>query len=96
MFGDNKSVADSSIVPHAMLHKHHNALSFHQVRETITAGIIGFFHIDGVENPADILSKHWGYSQIWKLLQPLLFWKGDTKNIDVLALHRASQDNADC
>jgi len=29
MFGDNTSVVDSSTIPHAKLHKHHNALSFH-------------------------------------------------------------------
>jgi hypothetical protein len=28
-----------------------------------------------------ILSKHWGYQQVWKLLRPLLFWPGDTLNI---------------
>jgi len=78
MFGDNKSVVDSSTIPHAKLHKRHNALSFHRVREAIAGAIIGFYHIDGTENPADIFSKHWGYRQIWKLLQPLLFWIGDT------------------
>jgi len=96
MFGDNKSVVDSSTVPHAKLHKRHNALSFHRVREAIAGAIIGFYHMDGTENPADILSKHWAYRQIWKLLQPLLFWKGDTKDIDVLDLYKAppgSDDN---
>jgi len=88
MFVDNKSVVDSSTIPHAKLHKHHNALSFHHVREAIAAAIIGFYHIDGNENPADILSKHWGYHQIWKMLQPLLFWKGDNKNISVLDLYK--------
>ena len=39
-------------------------------------------HIPGVENPADILSKHWGYQQVWKTLQPILFWQGDP--IDLL------------
>ena len=73
MFGDDKAVVDSSIIPHAKLHKCHNTLSFHPVREAIAGAIIGFYHIDGNENPADILSKHWGYRQIWKLLQPLLF-----------------------
>ena len=29
--------------------------------------------------PADILSKHWGYQQVWaSTLRPLLFWMGDT------------------
>ena len=81
MFGDNKSVVDSSSVPAAKLHKRHTALSFHRVREAIASGIVTYNHIDGVRNPADILSKHWGYQQIWKLLQPLMFWQGDTMEI---------------
>jgi hypothetical protein len=31
MFGDNESVVNSSSIPHARLHKRHNALSFHRV-----------------------------------------------------------------
>ena len=82
MFGDNESVVNSSTQPHAKLHKRHTALSFHRVREAIAAGIVGFFHIPGDSNPADILSKHWGYQQVWQLLQPLLFWQGDTMDIE--------------
>jgi hypothetical protein len=78
MFGDNESVVNSSIKPEAKLHKRHNALSFHRVRECIAAGFIVFTHIPGVNNPADILSKHWGYAQIWSLLKPLMFHAGDT------------------
>mgnify|MGYP006357956311 FL=1 len=78
MFGDNKSVVDSSTTPHAGLNKRHNILSFHRVRQAIASGVIKFYHIPGEENPADILSKHWGYSQIWHVLRPLLFWGGDT------------------
>ena len=40
--------------------------------------MVKFFHITGEINPADILSKYWGHQQIWKQLQPLLSWKGDT------------------
>ena len=82
MFGDNESVVNSSAQPHAKLHKRHTALSFHRVREAIAAGIVGFFHIPGECNPADILSKHWGYQQVWQLLKPLLFWQGDTMDIN--------------
>jgi hypothetical protein len=39
-------------------------LSFHCMREAIASGIVGFFFIPGDINPADILSKHWGYSQV--------------------------------
>ena len=78
MFGDNKTVVDSGLLPHAKLHKRHTMLSYHRVREAIACGMVKFFHIPGEINPADILSQHWGHQQIWKQLQPLLFWKGDT------------------
>jgi RNA binding exosome subunit len=73
MFRDNKSVVDSSMQLHAKLHKQHTMLSFHRVREAIASGIVGFFYIPGDINPADILSKHWGYSQIRERLKSLLF-----------------------
>ena len=40
MFGDNESVVNSSSKPHAKLHKRHNALSFHRVREAIAAKLV--------------------------------------------------------
>jgi hypothetical protein len=40
-----------------------------------------FHFIPGAINPADILSKHWGYSQVWHRLRTLLFWHGDTADI---------------
>ena len=42
MFGDNKSVVDSSTKIDAKLHKRHTALSFHCVREAIASGFVGF------------------------------------------------------
>ena len=82
MFGDNQSVVDSSTRLHARLHKRHTALSFHRVREAIACGFVTFHHVPGSMNPADILSKHWGYVDVWKMLRPLLFWAGDTVNIE--------------
>jgi hypothetical protein len=82
MFGDNESVVNSSSIPHAHLHKRHTALLFHRVREAVAAGVIKFHHICSATNPADILSKQWGYKQAWPLLQPLLFWEGDTMDIE--------------
>ena len=78
VFGDNETVINTASVPHSKLHKRHNALSYHRVREAIAAGITSLHHIAGKMNPADILSKHWDYSSVWELLRPLLFWKGDT------------------
>ena len=77
LFGDNKTVVDTASIPHAKLHKRHNALSFHRVREAIVAKIIKFFHLPGETNPADILSKHWDYASVWSQLKPLLFWYGN-------------------
>jgi hypothetical protein len=60
----------------AKLHKRHTMLSFHRMREAVSAGILGFFFLPGDVNPADILSKHWGYTR--ERLKSLLFWRGDT------------------
>ena len=78
MFGDNKSMVDLGAIPDGKLHKRHHALSYHRVREAVASKIIDLHHIPGSDNPADILSKHWGYQQIWHLLKPLLFWSGNT------------------
>jgi hypothetical protein len=85
MFGDNKSVVDSSMQLNAKLHKRHTMLSFHRVRKAIAAGALGFYFIPGDDNPADILSKHWGYTQIKESLLSLLFRRGDTANIKVVS-----------
>ena len=81
MFGDNESVVNTSMKIDAKLHKRHNALSFHRVRESIAAGVCNFFFLPGEFNPPDILSKHWSYNCVWEQLRPLLFWHGDTANI---------------
>ena len=78
MFGDNQSVITSSTIPQSALNKRHNALSYHRVREAVASGILEFHKIEGSKNPADVVSKHWGFQQVRPLLKPLLFWAGDT------------------
>ena len=82
LFGDNKTVVDSCGLPRAQLHKHHILLSFHRVCEAVASKVLTFVHIHGVINPADILSKHWGYQQVRNVLRALLFWQGDSANIE--------------
>jgi hypothetical protein len=82
MFGDNKTVVDSSMNPYGKLHKRHTALSFHRVREAVASGMVGFYHLASEDNPADILSKHWGFLQIKPLLRTLLFCAGDPLDQD--------------
>ena len=81
LFGDNMTVVNSSTQPHGKLHKRHTMLSFHRVREAIASKMISFTHLPGEFNPADILSKHWGYTQVWPSLQALLFYFGDTASL---------------
>ena len=78
VFGDNKTVIDGATIPHAKLHKRHNALSFHRVREAMASRFLKMFHLPGECNPADIMSKHWGYRQVWPMLQAILFYQGNT------------------
>jgi hypothetical protein len=82
MFGGNQAVVMNNSIPHSSLNKRHNALSYHRVREQmIAAKILGYYWIDGKLSPADKVSKHWSYPQIWYLLKPLLFYSGDPRDL---------------
>ena len=92
MLGDNMSVVTSSTRPESPLTKRHTALSYHRVREAIAAGVFSFHHIPGVENPADMASKHWGYTQMWQVLRPVLFTVGDTDRVVDTRSEQSSPD----
>ena len=77
LFGDNESVVKSGSIPHSQLSKRHHALT----REAVASKMVSFHHINGDTNPADILSKHWGHSQVYPMLRPILFYKGDTSQL---------------
>ena len=81
MFGDNKSVITSSTIPNSLLSKRHHISAYHRVREAIASKYLMFIWKDGKTNPADILSEHWEFHQIWPLLKPLLFWRRETAEI---------------
>jgi hypothetical protein len=55
--GDNAGVISNTTTPDATLKKKHIALSFHSVRESVSAGIISPHHISGENNIADLLTK---------------------------------------
>jgi hypothetical protein len=78
LFGDNASVVTSSTIPHSSLNKRHNALSYHRIREAMAAKIMWFIHMDGKQNPADLITKFLAFPEAWGFLEPLLFWKGET------------------
>jgi Reverse transcriptase (RNA-dependent DNA polymerase) len=81
MFGDNQAVVTNSTIPHSSLNKRHNALAYHRVREMIAGKVLGYYWIDGKQNPADVVSKHWSYPQVWHLLKPILFYSGNTGDL---------------
>ena len=76
MFGDNKSVVTSSTVPHSLLSKRHNILSYHRVREAIAAKILVFHWCDSSQNKSDILSKHWEFSKVFHIIRDLFDFQG--------------------
>jgi len=78
LFGDNRSVVNSSVLPHYRLSKRWNALSYHRAREAVAAGIVRFEYVPSAQNTADYLTKNLPHHQAWAHLSPLLFWKGDT------------------
>jgi hypothetical protein len=78
LFGDNESVVTQSTIPHSMLNKRHNALSYHRVREAVASKMMYFIHIDGKQNIADCLSKFLPHTICWPLIRPFLFWRGET------------------
>ena len=81
LFGDNGSVVTSASVPDSPLRKRHQSLAYHYSREAIASGAVDFRHIPGHLNPADILSKHWGYQQVWPMLRTIMFWTGNPSEI---------------
>jgi hypothetical protein len=81
LFGDNTFFVDSYMEINAKHYKRHIMLYFHRVREDIAAGIVSFHFLLGDDNLSDILSKHWGYTQMKERLNVLLFWKGDTADM---------------
>ena len=72
--GKNKFAGDVGV--------NHTQLAFHKVREAVASKYVDFTHIAGNENTADILSKHWSYGDVKDQLQALMFWEGDTLNIE--------------
>ena len=75
-FGDNKSVVNSSTVPHSLLSKRHNILFYHRVREAIAAKFHVFHWSDSSQNKSDILCKHWEFSKVFHIIRDLLDFQG--------------------
>ena len=76
MIGDKMSVVTSATLPHSLLSKRHNILSYHRVREDIVAMIISFFWCDSKKNKSDLISKQWDNSKMYCTIQVLSNYQG--------------------
>ena len=83
LFGDNKTCVDGLSLPPSRLHKRHLMLSYHYVREAMATGKYVYAFIKGSDNPADLLSKHWGHPEAWPLLRPIMFQHTIDKKFNV-------------
>jgi hypothetical protein len=73
----------------------HHGLSYHLTREAVASKAVDFRFIPGHLNPADILSKHWGYQQVWaSALRPILFWKGNPAELLLDVVQPKPRDRA--
>jgi hypothetical protein len=75
MFGDNKSMIDSSSMPAGRLTKRHLLLSWHHLREKVAMGVVYCLHIGSKENVADCLIKHLTHVPLWTLIKDHLFFR---------------------
>ena len=72
------SVITSCNNPHTTLGKRHNFVSYHAVCAAIASGMINLCHVRHDQNVADVLTKFLAMNDSYPLVQPLLFWKGET------------------
>jgi len=61
--------------------KYHNALAYHHVCgaiAAIAAKVLHFIQMPGTQNPAGVLTKFLPHYVLGPLVEPFLFWKGET------------------
>ena len=93
LFGDNRSVVTSAILPHYTLTKRHNILAFHRVREAIAAKLMAFYWIQSAYNLSDMLSKLWDHPAVYPMILKLLITRGITTLIPKEATQEKEKEN---
>ncbi len=51
------------------------------------------FHIAGIDNPSDCMTKFLGYQEWIRILRPVLFWQGDMATIPTKGEWQSSTPN---
>jgi hypothetical protein len=67
VFCDNRGVVKNVSVPESVLHKKHNSINYHAVREAVAADILRVGKEDGETNLADLLTKVLTGKKRWDL-----------------------------
>jgi Reverse transcriptase (RNA-dependent DNA polymerase) len=71
-FCDNKSVVTNAIVPQSTLHKKHNYVAYHKVRESVAMQAVRIAHEPGKFNLSDVLTKFLGAPNFKRCIQCIL------------------------
>ena len=74
MFGDIVLVVNSNVIPDSKIQRQCHILNYHCNREAQAKEIIKFVHMNGNENPADILIKIRAYNNWFPLMKNLILW----------------------
>jgi len=61
----------NSQLPSSSIKKKHNSVTFHKAREAVAAGYVRTGHIDGAENPSDVLTKAVSPTEFYRLTGPI-------------------------
>ena len=76
ILGNNKGVIDNASIPGSALKKKHTSIAYHKVRECIAVDLCEIFHIKGIDNPADILTKALSNELFYPHISKLMFDQG--------------------
>ena len=68
VFCDNQGVVKNTILLESTLHKKHNAINYHAVREVVAMDIIHVSKEDSRSNLADFLTKSTLSAETWQQL----------------------------
>jgi hypothetical protein len=73
VLADNNTMVKNSTVPSQTIHKKHNVICYHFVREAVAANIIRIAYIPTTENLADMFTKPLGSTKLHAFIQKILY-----------------------
>ena len=63
-----------TVIPTLKLQRRSDSINYYYNREAHVKGIMKFFHMNGNDNPANIVTNIWAYNTWFHLMKYLLFW----------------------